>query len=358
VATGPYRKRVGCVNVIVSPEGLAVKKIEKISQPQKVWGWEIAVYLFLAGMGAGAYSVGVILGWTWNLSVLVKIFHVNFDVAKGILYGGPLLVAIGAPFLIVDLGIKERFLYACLNPRTSWVARGFLILSTFIILGLIVFGTSLLFPGVDLRGSPFWTLLEAITLLLAVSTALYTGILLKSVRYVPIWNTLWLPVLFLASALSTGSTAIVLAMMACGLAFPEAQELLVRAHQVASLERILILMEGVILAFYLYTTYRKKEEGEVSVRLLFMGKLRWLFWGGIVFLGFLFPFVLELLSTWQPDQLILLLVTGISLLLGGFFLRWAILASGVKAKHPLHKFLELRATLGPSIPKGRGDLTR
>lgn len=348
---------MGCVNVTMNPEGLAVKKIEKIPPPQKVWGWQVALYLFLAGMGAGAYTVGVILGWTWNLFVPIEIFNVTFDVAKGVLYWGPLLAAIGAPFLILDLGIKERFLYACLNPRTSWVARGFLILSTFIILGLSVFGTSLLFPGVDLRSSPFWTLLEVITLLLAVSTALYTGILLKSVRYVPIWNTLWLPVLFLASALSTGSMAIVLAMIACGLTFPEAQGLLVRAHQVASLERIFILMEGVILAFYLYTTYQKKEEGEVSVRLLFAGKLRWLFWGGVVFLGFLFPVVLELLSTWQPDQLILLLVTGISLLLGGFFLRWAILASGVKEKHLLHKFLELRANLGPSIPKGRGDRT-
>ena len=48
------------------------------------------------------------------------------------------MVAIGAPFLILDLGIKRRFMYACLNPRTSWVARGFIILSIFIVIGLVL----------------------------------------------------------------------------------------------------------------------------------------------------------------------------------------------------------------------------
>ena len=34
------------------------KKMEEALNAQKVWGWKIAAYLFLAGVGAGAYLVG------------------------------------------------------------------------------------------------------------------------------------------------------------------------------------------------------------------------------------------------------------------------------------------------------------
>ena len=35
--------------------------IEEALKPQRVWGWGVAVYLFLVGIGAGTYLVGFIL---------------------------------------------------------------------------------------------------------------------------------------------------------------------------------------------------------------------------------------------------------------------------------------------------------
>jgi formate-dependent nitrite reductase membrane component NrfD len=30
----------------------------KVQRPQREWGWEIAIYLYMAGMGAGSFVVG------------------------------------------------------------------------------------------------------------------------------------------------------------------------------------------------------------------------------------------------------------------------------------------------------------
>jgi formate-dependent nitrite reductase membrane component NrfD len=329
----------------MSMESIASIKAPKFIKPQRLWRWEIAIYLYLAGMGAGSYIIGMVVNWLVNPTLPKTVSGFHLDLAKPALLWGPLFVAVGAPFLILDLGIKRRFLFACLNPTTSWVARGFLILSAFIVLGLTVFGISFLCPQwLTDRPGP-WFLLEIVSVLFAFATALYTGILLKSVKYVPVWNTPLLPVLFLASALSTGSMGIILAMMGSGLLFTQAEALILLAHKIVQPERILIVIEGLILALYLYSRYRAKDQGETSVRLLLSGKLKPLFWIGIVLIGFVFPFTLEYTYSCCPDYPELLYTTGIFLLCGGFFLRLGVLASGVKEQPPMHKLVEIKANL-------------
>lgn len=331
----------------MKPSYILPDPLVKVGKPQRVWKWEIAIYLYLAGMGAGAYLIGMIIHWFINPIVPITLFGFNFDVAKPALLWGPILVAVGAPFLILDLGIKRRFLYACLNPKTSWVARGFAILTMFIVLGLIVFGVSILRPRWLIDESGLWLTLEVVSAMFACGTALYTGVLLKSVKYVPIWNTPLLPLLFLSSALSTGSMGIIMAMMGSGLLFPSAEMLIGLAGRTVSAERILIVIEAVILATYLYSRYRAKEQGEISVRLLLLGKLRPLFWGGIVVTGFLFPVAIEYVYSCCPDYPYLLYATGMFLLCGGFFLRLAVLASGVKEKLPMYKYIEMKYRVHP-----------
>ena len=325
-------------------------KESKTLRPQHIWRWEIAVYLYMAGMGAGAFVIGMFVLWFMKPEVPITLFGFNLDIAKPALLWGPLFVAVGAPFLILDLGIKTRFLYACLNPRTSWLARGFFILSTFIVLGLIVFAVSILFPQLFNTRPTLWLVLEVISVIFAFSTAIYTGVLLKSVKYIPVWNTPLLPVLFLASALSTGSMGVILAMLGSELLFSSADVFAVVAHTVVGYERILIVIEAVVLAIYLYSRYRAKDQGETSVRLLLSGKLKPLFWGGIVLIGFVFPLALEYTYSCCPESPQLLYATGAFLLCGGFFLRLGVLASGVKEQLPMRKFMEMRYQLGVSNP--------
>jgi formate-dependent nitrite reductase membrane component NrfD len=325
-------------------------KESKTPRPQHIWRWEIAVYLYMAGMGAGAFVIGMFVLWFMKPEVPITLFGFNLDIAKPALLWGPLFVAVGAPFLILDLGIKTRFIYACLNPRTSWLARGFFILSAFIVLGLAVFAASILFPQLFNAQPALWLVLEVISVIFAFSTAIYTGVLLKSVKYIPVWNTPLLPVLFLASALSTGSMGVILAMLGSELLFTSADVFAVVAHTVVSYERVLIVIEAIVLAIYLYSRYRAKDQGETSVKLLLSGKLKPLFWGGIVLIGFVFPLALEYIYSCCPESPELLYATGAFLLCGGFFLRLGVLASGVKEQLPMRKYMEMKYQLGVSNP--------
>jgi|PlaIllAssembly_1097288.scaffolds.fasta_scaffold153394_1 polysulfide reductase chain C len=315
--------------------------LERIVHPQEQWEWPIAVYLYLAGLGAGAYAVGLLTDY---------ILHPDLP-TRAILLWGPILVTIGAPFLILDLGKKLRFINASLNPWTSWAGRGFLILSTLMITGLIVFGVNLLpeiLPLLKIE-TPNWIdpqltiykVLEIIALVFSFFTAAYTGIFLKSTRYVGLWNTWFLPTLFLISALSTGSMGIIVSLMGYGLITDNniLQEL---SHQLTPVEQILVLIEAVVLALYIIMRYRAQGSALKSVQLLLNGKYKLVFWVGIIGLGLLLPTILELVQRILPEYPYILFVTGASALTGGFFLRYGVVKSGLKELHPLHKMLVLQ----------------
>ena len=318
-------------------------------RPQKEWNEIIAIYLYLAGMGAGSFVIGTLIHWAslidWlgvkiNPSFLpsLSLLGYTLNLSKVPILWGPILVAIGAPFLIMDLGIKWRFMYACLNPKTSWVARGFLILSIFIILGLVLFAKSVL-PFEWLHGeSPFWLIPEIIAIIFALATAIYTGILLKATKSVPLWNTYFLPLLFLVSALSTGSMAIILSTLGTGLFSHDAGALKVLMGG----EQILVVIEGIVLYLFLSRRYAAAEQGKESVRLLLFGEMKLIFWGGVVFLGFIFPVVLESIASFFPGNAVLVFVAGILLLFGGFFLRLGVLHAGIKEQIPMHRLMEIR----------------
>jgi formate-dependent nitrite reductase membrane component NrfD len=307
-------------------------------KPQKEWKEIIAIYLYLAGMGAGSFVIGSLINWFVNPSRKVHLWDFPFDLGKAALLWGPILVAIGAPFLILDLGIKKRFLYACLNPRTSWVARGFIILSIFIVIGLALIAKSVLPFGWLRTESLLWTILEIIALVFAFGTAIYTGILLKATKSIPLWNTYFLPILFLVSALSTGSMAIILSTLGTGLFSHDAGALKV----LMAAEQVLVVIEGIVLYLFLSRRYRAAEQGKDSVRLLLFGEMKMIFWGGVVFLGFIFPVVLENIASFFPGNFVLILVTGIFLLCGGFFLRVGILHAGIKDQIPMHRLMEIQ----------------
>jgi polysulfide reductase chain C len=308
---------------------------------QEQWEWPIAVYLYLAGLGAGALAIGLLTDW---------LAHPNLP-TRAVLLWGPLFVAVGAPFLILDLGKKKRFLNACLNPRSSWAARGFLILSTLIVAGLAVFAASFLPWALPILGlqSPAWLdgslpvfrALEIVTIVFAFGTAAYTGVFLKSVKYVSLWNSWFLPVLFLVSALSTGSMGIIVALLSFGLA-GQNDALRELSHSVMPVEQSLAVVEALVLILFMVLRHRVGQTGTESIRLLMRGRLRLVFWAGVVALGLLLPVILENLYSRFPHYPALLFVTGASLLAGGFFLRYGIVKGGIKDEHPLHKMVAMQ----------------
>jgi polysulfide reductase chain C len=317
----------------------------KYFRPQQEWKEIIAIYLYMAGMGAGSFIIGILIHWMGiSLNPLsipsIELFGVRFDLTRVPILWGPIMVSIGAPFLILDLGFKWRFMYACLNPRTSWVARGFIILSIFIVFGLLLFVKSLLPFKWLYPESGLWLIPEAIAFVFAFATALYTGILLKATKSVPLWNTHLLPLLFLASALSTGSMAIILSTLGTGLISYHSGTMKVLMVG----EQIFVVIEGILLYLFLSRRYKASEQGKDSIRLLVTGKLRFVFWQGIILLGFVFPIVLEWISKYYQNPA-LLFIAGISLLTGGFFLRLGVLQAGIKDQIPMQRLMEIQHEL-------------
>jgi polysulfide reductase chain C len=232
-------------------------------------------------------------------------------------------------------------LYACLNPRTSWVARGFLILSAFIVLGLLALVISILSFQWLIEQTTLRRTLEIITILFAFATAIYTGILLKATKSIPLWNTYLLPLLFLVSALSTGSMAIILSTLGTGLFSYDAGVL----KALIGGEQILVVIEAIFLYLYLSQRYRATEQGKDSVRLLLFGEKKLIFWGGIVLLGFVFPVILEGVASFFHSNVVLVFVSGLILLCGGFFLRFGVISAGIKEQIPMQRLMEIQYEL-------------
>jgi len=276
--------------------------------------------------------------------------------SRAILLWGPIFVGLGALFLILKLGKKTRFMNTTLNPRTSWLSRGFFILTVCIIIGgvlLIISLLTLLGLNIDVSNwSSIIRVLEITAFIFALSTAVYTGILIQAVRFVSFWHTYLLPLLFTVSALSTGAVATVLATQVYDLlVFNEGYSAHLR-HFLMNTEQVILLMEAIVLGLYLFNRW-KTEDGQSrnSVRLLLWGKFRYLFWLGIIVPGFVLPPILESLYV-RLESHYLLYAIGIFVLASGLFLRLVIVYAGIKDHTPWHKFIELQY-----FPKSPGAVT-
>ncbi len=301
---------------------------------QHEWGWQVAIDLFLAGMGSGGLITGILISWL-GLS----------PYSTGTIFlWGPVTIAIGAFFLVLKLGIKGRFWRTMMNPKTSWLSRGFLILSGCIVFGMLALLISILpLFGVDIGSwSPGIRILEVIVLISAVAVAIYTGILVKSIRHVGFWNTPLLPVVFTISSLSTGTAATLLATNIYDLLVIGAGYSSDMGRVLMNTALVLMLIEAAVLIIYLYNRYMADEDQtKESVRLLLKGKLRFVFWLGIVTCGFVFPLILGAIYSVFPAHWYLLPAAGILFLPGHFYIRAGIIYAGVH-NNPLYKLIELK----------------
>ncbi len=312
-----------------------VSGMAKRSHPQREWGWPIAVYLYLAGTGAGAFAVG---------SVTQLLGHPGIS-SPALLLWGPLLVGLGAPFLVLDLGKKARFLNACLNPRSSWAARGFLILTSLIVTGSAAFLLAALPDVLPLLGveTPRWLfgqdllsrVLQSVGLVLSLGTAAYTGVFLKSVKYVSLWNSWLLPLMFLFSALSTGTMALIVVLLSFGLVGAD-PSLVALSHSLLAPEAAFIVLEGAALAALLLSLKRSGRASQETVRHLAVNSAPSLVTGLVLLaLASLAPMPSGT-SPWTLYPAFLCLA-GAVVLIGGFLLRFEVVMNGKKDAHPLHK---------------------
>ncbi|HWQ43956.1 MAG TPA: NrfD/PsrC family molybdoenzyme membrane anchor subunit [Desulfosporosinus sp.] len=239
------------------------------------WGWLIAIYLFLGGLGAGAYLTSFaaekgFLGGATNLN------RVGYYVSAPI-------VGFGALLLVTDLGqgLRKPWLilgmFANLNSVMTW---GIYIVSAFIFVAL----ATAYFVWKKKQAPKLLTYIGAV---LALSTAAYTGMLLAVVEAVPFWHSYLMPVLFVISAMSTG-----LALTSMLAYFFEKQQ--VHEERVSQLHLLLVGAEIIIIAAFFALIYFGGQ-GSVAIESanrIVIGSLAWPFWVLLVVGGLLGPMLI------------------------------------------------------------------
>lgn len=287
--------------------------------PESAWGWLIITYLFLAGAGAGAYISAVacdLLAPDWSRSLA----------RAGSLASGP-LVAIGTACLVLDLeaGLwepwRQIYLVGNLSSMISW---GVIILSAFIPVAFLYAAALNEITFVGRIAKKYVFHLEIAGSVLAVATAGYTGVLIAVINGVPFWNTPLMPVLFMASAMSTG-----LAVAMIGAAIIDIRTIKTLSNFALG-HVIFLAVEGIVLGLFIFMSITRSVEAAASAQTLISGSLSPYFWGLVVVMGILVPFVLSIVEYYEYGEMPKYLVVGADLLvlLGGMSLRALIIYSG------------------------------
>ena len=281
---------------------------------QTKWGWDHAIYLFLGGMGAGAYVTGAIAGFAGEEWVGVA--------RTGVIFG-LISLAVGYLVLLLSLGVPAKAIHAMKEPGTAWIARGVIIVTLFIIFGGIhwLFGAILnILPGVLV------TILSILGIITGFGVMMYTGFLLAANRPIGFWANPLLPMVFLLNALYSGVMATI--FLAALFAPDSADQLRFLAGYGISLAIILMFA----MAFYLWGNHRVPE-GRAAMEMVLTGQYAGMFWGGVMIVGLVIPIVLELVNfNMGGGNVALHVISGIAALIGMLLLRQVILACGVYAK--------------------------
>jgi formate-dependent nitrite reductase membrane component NrfD len=265
------------------------------------WEMMIVWYFFLGGIAGGSYFTAAIAD--------------NFGSARdravaraGYLLSLPLVAACGL-LLIADLGVPARFLNMMRNfkfwdPMSigAWAVG---------IFGLFTFVSAVLSLSSSESHAALRRRLGLVGIFFGFFLASYTGVLLSN-SALPFWRDARLMgALFLASGASTGIAAITLIMFATGQSAGEGWGKLKRADHISMvLEAVLLIaLVGLLGA---------------AAKPLISGHFAPLFWGGLVVVGLVVPFILDFVG--HRARVVGALAAAL-VLIGGFVLRYVVLMS-------------------------------
>ena len=285
---------------------------------EPIWGAPIAWYLFLAGLGGGAFVTSAFLRWRHPEAVnMRKAGHVI----------APVVVMVGLVLLMIDAeaGLHNPLRFALLlhNPF-SVMTWGVVFLAAFMVIALAVLALDLLKKRV-----PAW--LEMAGVVFAVCVAMYTGALLGVCKTFPLWNNALLPILFLVSAMSAGAASVLLVAV-----FRHADEFN-KAGVLKKFHFCLPIIELVLVASLCFITSYNSTAGFESVMSLVAGEWAVWFWVGLVLIGLVAPTALE---TWllffsekefeeSKKAHMISAASDAGVLVGGFLLRFLVVMAAL-----------------------------
>ncbi|HEY6844064.1 MAG TPA: NrfD/PsrC family molybdoenzyme membrane anchor subunit [Thermoanaerobaculia bacterium] len=248
-----------------------------------IWGWQIAVYLFLGGMAAG-------------VMILSGILRGQSRAARRLIFLAPIALSIGMLALFLDLEHKLHvFRFYTAFRITSPMSWGSWILL-------------LIYPATLLYGVRPTERLRKINIALGIALGAYTGILLGTLTARAAWSSLFLAPLFLVSGVSAAAAVAML------LPLSESERASIRRWDL-----IAIGAEALVLAFF----FLDLKGGAAS--LFFGGAYTAPFWSLVVIAGLLVPAALELV---EAQRRVHVAIAPALVLVGGLALRWIFVLAG------------------------------
>lgn len=288
------------------------------------WGLLIVIYLFTAGVSAGAMV-------TSNLALLYG--GQDFErVGRWGAFISPFPISLGLGVLLLDLGSPFNFyrLFMTLQVRSpmsygSWAILFFTILSVIYLYLWLPEKYQIL--GETKSLAKWQRGLAKVMPFLSIGVASYTGLLLNAaVR--PLWTAPLLPVLFLVSALSTGVASVILISALSPWQRARHREL----HVLTKADALLIILECFILLIMIVMGRLSSMSVSTAFGSILYGKFALIFWFLIVGLGLAVPFLLEYLELNDKISVRWTLSATIGssflVLFGGFFVRYIITYAG------------------------------
>jgi len=290
---------------------------------EHTWTWEVPVYFWLGGIGAGAHIVSAIAR---------ALGHTDRAFLRTARYTTLITMILSPVLLIMDLGRPERF-YNMLRivKWRSPMSMGTWALTLFAQLTGLVAVSQAAEDGLLGRGNVVARISDSIPARLLSVLALpfgffvgaYTGVLIGATS-VPMWarNVVLMGPTFLSSALSTGLSAISFVLHLGGWGERKTLEALRRA------ERISLVIEASLIAASLIRMGRWGKP-------LYSKKLAPLFFGGTILGGIVAPLALLSGRESRPRGLF----ASVLALLGGLALRFAMVEGGrLSARDPQATF--------------------
>lgn len=314
--------------------GMATTNLTSITP----WGAWVAFYIYFIGLSAGAFLV----------STLANVFEMEGmeKIDRDALFAAIIAMVVAMLFVWIDLGRMDRmyfpFIWRQLTSALAWEVHAYVayigILTAELyfsmradlvrvaehgsgfrarISGLLTLGRTDLSEG-TIKTDKKW--LKRIGIV-GIPLAIFfvhggTGILFAGVKARPYWNSGLFPVIFVISALLSG-TALVMAVYVLRRKFFEAKPIdLDLLDRLGQLLLAFVLVDAAFTAIESLIGVMSLEGAHLSAWMtIALGKMAWSFWIVMVGLGWVLPLVLTSRRSWRRRPMVMV-IAGLSVVIG------------------------------------------
>ena len=282
--------------------------------PQTEWIERRGVLVWIAevftSLGAGLYLVSLFYNNWWGMAAAWII-----------------IMFLKVPLHIIYFGKPLRF-WRTLIPitdswKTSWFTRG---INFTIYFGSIVFIQLVVtylavntFPGT--AWGTWDIVLRVFGGILAFLVGIYSGFIMSYCKSVPFWNSAMLPLILIFAGVADGFAL----MLVVGMSDTSVDMMAIEFGS-----RILLTVNVVLIAAYLWNATYTLKTAKYSALLLLKGNLAVPFWVGVIALGIIIPLAISVSSLFAGEASAPLLIAAVvSHTIGAVALKYVLLKAGV-----------------------------